>query len=114
MGINSAEVEVRKTHVIRNIAFVHASTANPRHIWLVTLKLMLICGRHEFKVIFNPRTDGGGGGISAPPPEFFPDSVKTAARSAAKFGITIPTFIAHITRNFNHIHVKVRSPDHVK
>ena len=49
---------------------------------------------------FNPRTDGGGAVIRPPPPRFVPDSVKTAARSAAKFGMTIPTFIAHITRKF--------------
>ena len=46
----------------------------------------------------NPRTDGGGQITALPPLRFFPDSVKTAARSAAKFGMTIPTFIAHITR----------------
>ena len=36
----------------------------------------------------NPRT--GGGLISTPPPvRFFADSEKTAARSAAKFAITV-------------------------
>ena len=62
--------------------------------------------------VFNQRTDGGA--VIRPPPRFFPDSVKTAARRAAKFGMTIPTFIAHITRKFDPIHVKVRSPGHVK
>ena len=41
-----------------------------------------------------------GGADVRPPPEVFPDSVKTAARSTAKFGMTISTFIAHITRKF--------------
>ena len=49
--------------------------------------------------VINPRTDGGG--VYPPPPlRFFPDSVKTAARSVAKFGMTILTFIAHITRKY--------------
>ena len=46
----------------------------------------------------NQRTDGMGGGRISAPLRFFPDSVRTAARSAAKFGTTISTFIAHITR----------------
>ena len=38
-----------------------------------------------------------GGGLQEPPPlRFFEDSVKTAARSAAKFGDFIRTFIAHL------------------
>ena len=44
------------------------------------------------------RTPTGGGSDICPPWVFFSDSVKTAARSSAKFGMTIPTFIAHITR----------------
>ena len=43
---------------------------------------------------FNPRNDGGGR-ISAPP-EVFVDNGKTAARSAANFGMTIPTSFLHI------------------
>ena len=53
-----------------------------------------------FTLYVNLRTDRGGGGYPPPPLRFFPDSVKTAARSAAKFGMTIPTFIAHITLKF--------------
>ena len=71
---------------------------------------------HKNKVnnlTINPRTDGGAV-IRPPPPRFFPDSVKTAARSAAKLVMTIPTFIAHLPENFDPIHVKVRSPGHVK
>ena len=37
--------------------------------------------------LFNPRTDGGGG---------FVDNGKTAARSAAKFGMTISSSLLHI------------------
>ena len=47
---------------------------------------------------FNPRTDGGAG--IRPPLRFFADSSKTAARSAAKFGIPIPTSIPHIVCKF--------------
>ena len=43
------------------------------------------------------RAPTGGGGYPPPPLRFIPDSVKTAARSGAKFGMTIPTFIAHIS-----------------
>ena len=46
------------------------------------------------KKFFNPRTDGGR--ISAPGGRFFVDNGKTAARSAAKFGMTIPSFFLHI------------------
>ena len=49
----------------------------------------------------NPRTDGEGADIH-PPLRFFPDSVKTAGRSAAKFNIDYfefnMTFIAHTTQ----------------
>ena len=42
----------------------------------------------------------GGGHLSTPPWWFFRDSEKTAARSAAKFGIPIPTSIPHIVCKF--------------
>ena len=43
----------------------------------------------NWNTVFNPRTAGGR--LSAPPPplRFFADSVKTAARSAAKFAIAV-------------------------
>ena len=47
--------------------------------------------------VVNPRTDGGR--ISAPR-RFFVDNGKTAARSAAKLGMTIPSSFLHMMYNF--------------
>ena len=66
------------------------------------------------ETFLNPRTDGGGGGADIRPPEVFPDSVKTEARSAAKFDMTIRHSLRTLPENFDPIHVKVRSPGHVK
>ena len=47
--------------------------------------------------IINPRTAGGGGTyIYMCPHQFFADSRKVAARSAAKFGIAIHSSFAHL------------------
>ena len=60
---------------------------------------------HETWHSFNPRTDGGGR-VSAPR-RFFVDYGKTAARSAAKFSMTIPLSFLHI---INLVTSKVRLP----
>ena len=48
---------------------------------------------------FNQRTDGGAD-IRPPPRRFFVDNGKTAARSAAKFGMTIPSSLLHMMCKF--------------
>ena len=49
---------------------------------------------HSYKYV-NSRTDGVED-IRPPPRRFFVVNAKTAARSAAKFGMTIPSFFLHI------------------
>ena len=51
------------------------------------------------KNAFNPRTDGGGA-VIRPSLRFFGNSGRTAARSAAKFGMTIFTSVLHMVYNF--------------
>ena len=46
------------------------------------------------------RAPTGGGRISALPRRFFADSGKTAARSAAKFDMTIPSSFLHVMCKF--------------
>ena len=46
------------------------------------------CSPFRCLTILNPRT-GGGVDFNPPPPRFFADSEKTAARSAAKFAVAV-------------------------
>ena len=61
---------------------------------------------------FNPRT-GGGVDFTPPPVRFFPDSEKTAARSAAKFAIAVQPTIWHISEKKTMTRWPQRSRDQV-
>ena len=57
---------------------------------------------------FNTRT--GGGGILCPPHLFFANKLKTAARSATKFGIPAHNSWTTLCATFDFLDQKVRSP----